>query len=175
MLINDIFKNQKEEILKKIENLPVYNCINNFDKYLSQSPNDDFEYKYINLLCRNREDLAKKVISKYYSKLSKDELLEELIKANIDAPYSFESYFENNELTDFFSNHNHNDADAHELIKEYMLNQYNNLIAELELPAKEEKRNIIIKSIENIEKAIKDNKKELIDLRSKLVELDEEE
>lgn len=175
MEINKIFKDEKEGLLERIENLPVFNCIKNFESYLNVKADSDFERKYIIALDNNIIDLAKEIIIKHYESLSKEELLNKLVIAHIDSPYSFYSYYDNNELSEFFDNYGYNDADAHELIKEYMLNQYKILVNKLRLTNKEERMDSIVKSIEDIEKVIKDKQKKLIDLRNELVELDEEE
>lgn len=43
MEITNVFKDEREEILKFITNLPKDNCIRNFKKYTNLCPEDDFE------------------------------------------------------------------------------------------------------------------------------------
>lgn len=174
MIINDIFKSKKEELLNGIENLPVHNCIHNFVKYLNEKPEDDFERKYISILWDDLESIARTIIAKHYKDLSKEDLLAKLVQANIDAPYAFSSYEDNNEIDEFFDNYGYNDADAHSIIKEYMITQYTLLVEKSEATAKEERKNAILKSIATAEDTIERYQKNLVEYRNELVQLDKE-
>lgn len=174
MEINNVFKNEKDELLERIENLPVFNCIQNFDKYLNTKADSDFERRYITSLNNNIEDLGREILIKNYESLEKEELLKKLVLAHIDAPYSFMSYFENEEIPEFFDNYGYNDADAHSIIKKYMIDEYKKLVDTVEQTSKNQRRKAIEKLIEEAEQTLNRYEKNLIEYRNELVELDKE-
>lgn len=171
MIINNIFTNKKEEILKVIEALPAHNCIENFIKYIDVKTEDKFEEMYVEKLKRNIEDLAREILRSKFSKLEKEELLKELIEANIEGPYTFICYYDNGEIEDFFSNNGYNDVDAHPLIKNYMLKEYNSLCDKLEKNHQEEKIDRINKTIEEKRRMLSLYEKDIADLKNQLEEL----
>lgn len=171
MIINNIFTNKKEEILKAIETLPSHNCITNFVKYIDVKAEDKFEEMYVERLRRNIEDLAREVFKQKFSKLEKEELLKELIDANIEGPYTFICYYDNGEIEDFFNNNGYNDVDAHSLIKDYMLKEYNLLCDKLEMNLQEEKIDRINKVIEEKRRMLSLYEQDIIQLTNELKEL----
>jgi len=171
MKINDIFKNEKNEILKGIENLPVFNCIDNFVQYIDQSTTDKFEQLYIRALREEIEDLGREVIKRELSSLKEDELMEKLVSAYIDPPYSFQSYYDNDELVDFFENNKLNDADAHPLIKEYMLRQYNILVQQLDMKSEEKSIISIQEKIAEKERILRNYEEDIVKLKRSLNEI----
>lgn len=174
MEITNVFKNEREEILKAIINLPKDNCIENFDKYLDLSPEGEFERRYINTLSNNLTKFARKVLRNKYNKLSKEELLEEIIEANMDVPYSYESYCANDEFNEFIENNTDTLCEAYELIKEYMAECYYLLITEIESSKKQNKINNYKKMIEEKENNIKKYENDIKSYKEKLVQLGEE-
>ena len=174
MEIKNVFKNEREEILRFITNLPKDSCIENFNKYLDLSPQGEFERRYINTLCNNLKKLGKKVLRNKYDKLSREELLEEIIEANMDAPYSYESYCDNGEFDEFIGNNTDNLEEAYKLIRDYMGECYNLLIAEIDSSKKQNKINNYKKMIEEKENNIKRYENDIKLYKEKLVQLGEE-
>lgn len=174
MEINNVFKNEREEILKAITSLPKDNCMENFNKYLELSPEGEFERRYINALNKNLRDFAKKILNNRYNKLSKEELLNIAIEAYIDSPYSYESYRDNDEFDEFIENNTDSLDEAYELIRDYMGECYNILINEIDSSKKQREINNYKNKIKERENYIERYGEEVKKYKEKLVQLEEE-
>lgn len=129
MKIKNIFKNERKEMLKFITNLPEDNCIENFNKYLDSLSEDDFEKRYIYMLNIKYRTFVETVLKNKYNKMSKEKLIEIITEAYLESPYSYESFRDNN---DFIINNTDNLEEAYRLIRDYMGECYNLLIAEID-------------------------------------------
>lgn len=174
MEITNVFKDEREGILKFITNLPKDNCIRNFKRYTNLCPEDDFEKKYVNKLNNNLHMLGKTLLKNKYSKLSKEELLKEVIECYIESPYSFEAYCENGELDDFIDYMTDSLEEAYNFIKSYMGECYNELIDEIDSSKKQNEIKSYKKMIKEEENRIERSQKEIKSYKEKLVQLEEE-
>lgn len=173
MEIKNVFKNEREEILRFITNLPKDNCIENFDRYLDLSPEGDFEKRYIDILNSRCRTLGQSILRNKYSKLSKEKLLEVAIDAHMEAPYSYEAYRDNNEFNEFIENNTDNLEEAYKLIRDYMGECYNILINEIDSSKKQNEIDKCKKMILDREKAIERYQKDLEKYKEELVQLEQ--
>lgn len=78
MKINEIFKDNYNEIKETIENLPALNCVDNYFKYTNSAGKSEFEIKFISNLSMLQETLYRKFIEEIYKDSSKYELITEI-------------------------------------------------------------------------------------------------
>lgn len=119
MKINEIFKDNYNEIKETIENLPVLNCIDNYYRYIDSTGETEFEKKFINTLIYYQSTLYRKFIEKIYENKSRDELISEISELKYNGSCAAcDNYFE--EISENLS-YLLDKEKAHKIIQSFML------------------------------------------------------
>ena len=132
MEINKIFKEERKEILEFITNLPEDNCIENFCSYLDSCPENKFEKEYVRKLNYNLRSFGKTILRNKYRNLSQEEMLDIIVDAYMECPYSYDAYRDNGEFEEFIEYNTTCQKEAYTIIKQYMIDIYNELIKTLD-------------------------------------------
>ena len=147
MEINKIFKEERKEILEFVTNLPEDNCIENFCNYLDSCPENKFEKDYVRKLNYNLRSFGETILRNKYKNLSQEKMLDIIVDAYMECPYSYDAYRNNGEFEEFIDYNTTCQREAYIFIKQYMIDMYNKLIKDLDKTKTE-------KEIEGLKKMI---------------------
>lgn len=166
MKIDEVFKNEQEDLLKAINNLPQYNCIDNFFDYIQKAPAKDpdncytLEGLFIKELSENVNQFIKDIAKDFYENKSKEKIIETLIDLLEEGSSSMDYCIECGDgsylITDYYT-----EEEAYPLIKEFMLKTLNSIFKK----RNENDRNKRIETLKNTinysSKNIENSKKNL--------------
>lgn len=145
MIINEVFKNEQEELLDTINSLPKYGCIDNFFKYIyknvqkDENGNYSLEGLFINKMFKDVDDFIKDIARDHYKALSKEDLVETVI-AFLEEGVTSMDCLEQEDLA--FSLYDYcTEEEAYPLIKEFMLKTLISIIKERSKNDKEKRIN----------------------------------
>ena len=155
MKIKEVFKNEQEDLLKAINELPQYNCIDNFFDYLQKTPEKDqdncytLEGLFIKKLNEDINDFLKDIAKDFYKNKSKEEVIETLIATLEEGSPSMDYCLECGDgsyLIDDYCT----EEEAYPLIKQFMLNTLNSIIKERNEKSKEKRIKILKNTINTL-------------------------
>ena len=150
MIINEVFKKEKEDLLDSINNLAKYRCIDNFFEYINKNPQKDsngnytLEGLFIIKLLDNVDDFIKDIARNHYQTLSKEELIETVIAFIEEGVSSIETCLEVGDSAYLIDDYC-TEEEAYPLIKQFMLDTLNSIIKERNEKSKERR----IKTLKN--------------------------
>ena len=181
MKITEVFTDEIAKIQEVVNNMPMENCISNFDKYID-SPSfegaTDFEQKYIRKLRCHLGEFAVGILMKKHKDKDREQLLEE-----IKREYMGQGYGEivvtigdnlsgayNTSMEDIFWEYS--DSELHEAIKEYMQNTLEVVRKELLKTKNEKEAERLRKTIEQSENSVKNTLKSIEKMKAQLANLE---
>ena len=169
-ILNCVKKDEREIILGVIDKLTEFNCVETFSKYLytNTSKMSGFEKEYNTALKRDLVDLAKEVLTSYFSQLTEDRKLELLVGVHIDCPYCFESAYDNGEFDWFINYYVNNPAERLIRIKSYMIKKLNDVEFELSKTNTLKEREVLKERLDHLTKQSDNINKEMLEIKSKL-------
>ena len=169
-ILNCVKKDEREIILGVIDKLTEFNCVETFSKYLytNTSKMSEFEREYNTALRRDLVDLAKEVLTSYFSQLTENRKLELLVEVHIDCPYSFESAYDNEEFDWFINNYVNSPAERLVRIKDYMVKKLNDVEFELSRTNTLKEREALKERLDYLTKQNNNINKEMLEIKSKL-------
>lgn len=176
MIINEVFKSEQEQLLNSIENLATYKCIDNFFDYIRKDPEEDEEWyltlegTFITKLNKDVNGFIKEIAKDYYDKLSKEKVIEDLIKLLDEGSSSIDYCIDCGDgsyLIDDYCT----EQEAYPLIKQFMLKTLNSIIKERNEKDKERRIKALINTIDYTSNSIEDNKKRLKEAQEELEKL----
>lgn len=175
--IKEVFykNNRIEEIEDIISDLPVENCRESLFKYIlaeTHKMENKFEKEYISKLYHNIGKFIVNVENELrYKNMSKDELIEELNDALSEGVYSVDS-MSSDDFQDALTNYS--DKQLHPFIEAFMLENFNELLKEIELSKVEKLKKELIEKIEATKNSIEYHEKEMEKNKKSLQEREEE-
>ena len=169
-ILNCVKKYEREIILGVIDKLTEFNCVETFSKYLytNTSKMSEFEKEYNTSLRRDLVDLAKEVLTSYFSQLTEDRRLELLVGVHIDCPYCFESAYDNGEFDWFINYYVNSPAERLVKIKGYMVKKLNDVEFELSKTNTLKEREVLKERLDHLTKQSSNINKEILEIKSKL-------
>lgn len=167
MKINEIFRNEVEEVSKTIDKIQLEGCLKKYCDYIDTDKNSlsDFERKYVELLSERRVDFAVSLFKSAYSKMTVEELLDKITGFLYDGTYALnDSCYD--DMYDSLS-WKFNDADVYEAIQKEMQECLDELIeqANKKSPTPEEKRE---QEMERLRKLIKTKQEEIENIKDQI-------
>ena len=128
----------------------------------------EFEREYNTALRRDLVDLAKEVLTSYFSQLTENRKLELLVEVHIDCPYCFESAYDNGEFDWFINNYVNSPAERLVKIKGYMVKKLNDVEFELSRTNTLKEREVLKERLDYLTKQNNNINKEMLEIKSKL-------
>lgn len=172
---DDCFENDIVNFLKdKIKSIRVENCVDSFIKYVEDAPEDEdmsFETKYRKELYFNYEQVILRTKLKKYQNKSKEEILEGLKEYMYDIDSSIRSDAENSNIREVFDYWPVEDADAYDVIKDYMTEILNDVVEKANKTSKQKEINDAKRQYDQCKENIERYSKMLEESKAKLAEL----
>ena len=149
MKINEIFKNEIEEINLAIKSISSEGCIQKYSDYLDTEISDTngLEYKFVSILCSKRADFAKRLVENLYSSKSKNELLEITMGLLNNGGVNLEDWCYDSSMAEVLYNY-FNDADIYYDICNQMSEVLQSITDEANLTKLQQEQAEIVRKIE---------------------------
>ena len=174
MKITEVFTDEIAKIQEVVNNIPMENCISNFDKYID-SPSfegaTDFEQKYIRKLRCHLGEFAVGIFMKKHKDKDREQLLEEIKREYMGQGYGdITNWAYNASMEDIFWEYS--DSELHEAIKEYMQNTLEVVRKELLKTKNEKEAERLRKTIEQSENSVKNTLESIEKMKAQLANLE---
>jgi len=174
MKITEVFTDEIAKIQEVVNNMPMENCISNFDKYID-SPSfegaTDFEQKYIRKLRCHLGEFAVGIFMKKHKDKDREQLLEEIKREYMGQGYGdITNWVYNASMEDIFWEYS--DSELYESIKEYMQNTLEVVREELLKTKNEKEAERLRKTIEQNENSVKNTLKSIEKMKAQLANLE---
>jgi len=174
MKITEVFTDEIAKIQEVVNNMPMENCISNFDKYID-SPSfegaTDFEQKYIRKLRCHLGEFAVGIFMKKHKDKDREQLLEEIKREYMGQGYGdITNWVYNASMEDIFWEYS--DSELYESIKEYMQNTLEVVRKELLKTKNEKEAERLRKTIEQSENSVKNTLKSIEKMKAQLANLE---
>lgn len=165
--------NVVNRLKEMINSIPVEGCVDSFTNYLEEGANNNssFEGKFKRKLFNDYEQVILRTYMKEHQNKSKEELLKSIEDLIYDSSTCIRSDAENYSVKEVFDYWPVTDADAHEIIKDYMLETLDKLVEEINKTAKDKEIEEIKTCFVNSKAALDATIKQLEAYEKKLIEL----
>lgn len=165
--------NVVNRLKEMINSIPVEGCVDSFTNYLEEGAdnNSSFESKFKRKLFNDYEQVILRTYMKEHQNKSKEELLKSIEDLIYDSGTCIRSDVENYSVEEVFKYWSVTDADAHEIIKDYMLETLDKLVEEINKTAKDKEIEEARRQYNNNKKNAEHYSKLLKESKAKLVEL----
>lgn len=185
MKITEVFTDEIAKIQEVVNNMPMENCISNFDKYIDSSSFEgatDFEQKYIQKLRYHLGEFVVEIFMKKHKGKDREQLLEEIKREYMGQGYgditswAYNAWAYNAGMGDIFCMEDifwkYSDSELYESIKEYMRNTLEVVRKELLKTKNEKEAERLRKTIEQSENSVKNTLESIEKMKAQLANLE---